>query len=753
MIIVDKERDQKIANLLNCEFLNCKRNISLVPELDEIKITSEWSLCFNSISTPMMKKTKELLNLFLIECMDLNLTADGQNKIIFIIDNDISNKESAIIQIKESSVKVRASCENGLLYAAMRIIRIFRNRKAPYLKKGTIENCPCFSPRISTTVFYSSDYKLPDMESRYTNEYLALMTLYGINGVFWEIDFWDFCNSDILAQLKSKNYYKNVDKLNKFVNRLAPYGIGVYLIYNLPVLPENHPVFKAHPDIKGALTSPDNIHKGYCLCSSNDMVLEFYEDAFANLHKEVSGLKGSIFLIGGERFMHCYTRPTPPLENKTNCMVCKINKASETVANMVNRVSKAIKNISPNALCFCWPYSAFTWSGPEDNHQQELINNLSDDVLFLSNFSTNDIYSQTNAVLYDYNIVLPGPSLRFRTQKAELRKRGKDIYAKVECSTTPLMFQVPYLPVPYRWHERAKALKKEKVKGIFAHWRYFGFTGNLADEILFESVWSDQEIDDILKQYCMRQYDEFSDNMLKGWRIMSEAWGDIPYSATLVGERQFYVKGPMYLGPAHPFIFNVQNNYNLFRGFTRIRGTELFPDVDDISREKLSTQAYSSDLLWTWPVGAEKCKDALLITSEKWTEGVKVFSESFNNLSKNAKWDIGICKAIGIHFKTTLNLIRFYQKRDAFLANGGSLTDMTVKLNELVQILEEEISNSSGAIELLKNNPEIGYGYSYGIAYDMQMIEEKIKQCQYVINEEIPKLAAGMRFHLYGVFP
>ena len=750
MIITDKNKDDKILTWLNNGFLDFQRNRCLVPDADEIEINSSWSLHFETDSTPMIEKAKELFNKFLRSCMDVTLGVDGKNKITFIIDEKIKGEEDSLIQVENDRVNIRARGESGLLYGAMRIIRIFGNRMAPFIKKGTLNNSPCFSPRISTTVFYTSDYKLHDMEKRYTDDYLALMALFGVNGVFWEVDFYDYSNSDILPQLKSTEYSGNIEKLNKFIKKTAPYGIGVYLLYKLPVLPENHPVFKAHPDVKGAFTSPDNINQGYCLCSSNEKVLEFYEDSFSKIYKDASGLKGPILLIGGERFMHCYTRPTPPLNNKTNCKVCAKNNASKTVANMVNRIAKAIKNVLPEALCFCWPYSAFTWSGPEDNYQLELIKYLSDDVSLLSNFSTNDIYPETGAVLYDYNIMHPNSSSKFKAQKAELEKYGKGIYAKAECSTTPLMFQVPYLPLPYRWAQRAEALKKEGVKGVFGHWRYFGFTGSLADEIFFESAWNKQNIDNFLKQYCFRQYGDFSFDMLKGWRIMSEAWGEIPYSAALVGERQFYVKGPMYLGPAHPFIFDVQNSYNLARGFTGIKEAELLPDSN---RNKLTAQTYSSDLMWTWPAGAEKCREALFTTFGKWMEGVKVFSESFKQVNKNAKLDIGICEIIGIHFRTALNLIRFYQKRDDFLTNGGNRKGMAEKLDGLVQILKEEISNSSKAIELLKNDPRIGYGYSYGIAYDIQMIEEKIEQCHYVINKEIPKLATGMRFHLYGTFP
>ena len=143
------------------------------------------------------------------------------------------------------------------------------------------------------------------------------------------------------------------------------------------------------------------------------------------------------------------------------------------------------------------------------------------------------------------------------------------------------MFQVPYLPLHYRWAERVRRMRREKVAGYICHWRFFGFTGCLPEELLAEGVWREESPAVALRRYCEREFGECSPALLRGWRRMGGAWDQIPYSACLAGERQYYMKGPIYLGPAHPFILDPQKHYNLSRGFVKLRGdaAEAFAEM------------------------------------------------------------------------------------------------------------------------------------------------------------------------------
>ena len=88
------------------------------------------------------------------------------------------------------------------------------------------------------------------------------------------------------------------------------------------------------------------------------------------------------------------------------------------------------------------------------------------------------------------------------------------------------------------------------------------------------------EVDAFLEAWCRREYGMFAPQILEGLRRLSDAWALLPYSATLCGGRQYYMKGPIYTGPAHPFILVVQNDYGLHRGFCALRGDarESFSD-------------------------------------------------------------------------------------------------------------------------------------------------------------------------------
>ena len=47
----------------------------------------------------------------------------------------------------------------------------------------------------------------------------------------------------------------------------------------------------------------------------------------------------------------------------------------------------------------------------------------------------------------------------------------------------------------------------------------------------------------------------------------------------------------------------------------------------------------------------------------------------------------------------------------------------------------------------------IGYGHCYGMVYDAEMMRDKLRQREYVLNSEIPDLGSIIRFHLWNDFP
>lgn len=74
-------------------------------------------------------------------------------------------------------------------------------------------------------------------------------------------------------------------------------------------------------------------------------------------------------------------------------------------------------------------------------------------------------------------------------------------------------------------------------------------------------------------------------------------------------------------------------------------------------------------------------------------------------------------------------------------------------MSDLASVARAKIENAKRILPILASDPRIGYGHCYSIAYDREMVEIKLRQCDYVLRKEIPRLGSFIRFHLWNKFP
>ena len=759
--IEDREREQHLRDWLDNRFLRFRRRPGREARDDEISVNADWCLVFPNSESPLLARTERDFRRFCETCMQIQFDGAPHDKCIrFELTGTDPDAEHFTLTVEPGEIRIEADGELGLLRGAMRVLRTFADEGGPFLARQSRAFSPAFQPRIANTMFCPPSQRLLDSDVQFSPANLALMSLYDVSGVHAYLNVWEHARSASVPELCAEPsvYEQNLAALRAFCRHTASFGIRVYPIMMAPVLAAAHPAFQRHPGLRGALTrfERDMGVNGHCLCASSELTQSFYAETFSNLFQAVPELGGLILIVGGESFFHCYTRPAAPFSGYTNCPQCTELEPSAVIARLMNRIAACVHDAAPAARTFIWPYSAFVWS-EDDRAQFAFIDQLSTDISFLSNLATGDCHPATGAALYDYNIVQIGPSTRFAAQTEQLRASNRPHYAKIECATTPSMFQFPYLPLHYRWAQRAAAMREHGVAGLITHWRFYGFTGSLPEEILNAATWEDVDADTLLERHCRREFGTFTPAILAGWRHFSAAWDKIPYSATLAGERHYYMRGPLYLGPAHPFIFDSQNDYGLERGFRRLRGdaAENFREDDEAALEAIpSAPTYAADLLWTQPVGVDRAMAMFREALALWDRGLALLEQALPNPNAAALDELGICRIIGVHFRTCLHLAAFYRQRDCFFRDPlPSVPELNLRIRELRELLDDEIANAESAISLLRRDARLGYIHCYGIAYDALMVKEKIAQCRFVRDEELPELAKGLRFHLFTVFP
>jgi hypothetical protein len=768
------ERTAKFKQFLEREHFRFRRQPDAAAAEGEVELTASWRLRLGASCTPLLERMEGDFRRFCKESMEVTLGGDGSGpEIVWSLsetplphagfDRTDPEVEAFELAVSEARVEIRARHERGLLHGTHYLEWLMADRGGPFLPIGKTEHRPAFMPRLSNGVFIDG-HQTPENPGDFPDDYLALMSHYGANGVHLNLMLWEIFHSPTLPELNAPGFTGKIAALRKFAQRLATFGIDLYLQINTPPLTEDHPVFLAHPEARGARVEifieelsgkPWNN-----LCSGSETVLRAYSEAVENIFNAAPELAGGIIIIGGEAFYQCFTRPANAGNGETNCPCCNGRSPSREIARLSNTIAHAIKKTGAHKISFAWPYSAFIWSSA-DPAQLEWIGHLDPEVSVLTNFDCGDEDKSTRggAHYFDYNIKCTGPSTTFARQAERRHAQGRRIFTKIETNTTPDAFFLPYLPLHYRWLKRVRAMRETGVSGFVGQWRFFGMNATPPEELQYKAVWRNSEDcdweDQTLLNLCKRDFGlqgNAATPVLAGWKLLSEAWDFFPYSAMLSGERAAYMRGPLYLGPSHPLIFDVQDTYNLPADFRLLRGDAIEmanTEEERIEMQRRAKPRYVSDLLLTLPFGTERFLELLTECRARWSKGMDLLRQALSGGTERAQMELDLCEALGRHLETVENVVLFYRERDRLHLEPCDTASFRKRLATLQQILDNEIANAEAMLLLVERDPRIGYGHCYGPIYDEAMIRAKIAQCHQVRDVELPRFSQVVRFHVW----
>ncbi|HWL51104.1 MAG TPA: hypothetical protein VNQ90_01620 [Chthoniobacteraceae bacterium] len=783
------ERTERFSAFLDREHYRFRRRPGVTPGTDEIAVENGWRIVPPQISTPLTTRMVADFRRFCAEGFEITFCGEtaeapsvawrleGEPFPADFDRQDLSVEAFAIVTTREG-ITITARHERGLLHGTHFLEWSFADRGGPFLKPGTLRRQPAFAPRISNgaMIYGSQNLRVDEWDAsrrqypfgRFSDDYLALMSHYGANGIHIYASCWELFKSETLPELNSPDFERATGLIREFAQRLAPFGIDCYLNLNTHPLYGDHPVFAAHPEVRGALVEifMEEIsgREWYNLCSSSPKTLQAYAEMTRNLFSAVPEVAGASMIIGGECFFHCFTRPANSPNGGTNCPHCRDLNPSRSVAKLVNTVSGALRETGSQKRLYAWPYSAFIWSSA-DPFQLEWIGHLDPGVSVLCNFDGGDDDAALGAGVryFDYQIKQIGPSTLFAEQARLLKEKGRPIYAKTETNTTPDFFCLPYIPVHERWLARFEALRGTGVGGIMGQWRFYGMNATPPEELQYKVTWRDPaaEGDDarreLLATIARRDFRldaEGVSRVLEGWKLISAAWDDYPYSAMTSGERNAYMKGPMYLGPAHPLIFDVQGRYDLPDAFFALRGDLSESSFSEEEMERIRRGAkprYVSDLLITLPFGVERYLECLGACRRQWEAGLALLREALGSAApgSRAAMELGVVETVGSILRTLENVVRFYHARDLLQNHPCDAPLFRERIEALQAILSDEIANAEAILPVLERDDRLGYGHSYGVAFSADMVRTKLEQCRFVRDRELPRFSQSIRFHVW----
>lgn len=725
------------------------------PGADEVKVDRRWSLSLDASCGRLTRLAADDLRHLMRTSFGQSLTAsrtDAESSAMTVRVRPAGRKpEAYVVDITSQAVTIDAEDDEAGMRALFHLGQAMLNRRGPFLALGKQQRAPQWAMRITSPLLHRS-FDRPEDYLDLPENYLLNMARYGYNATYLYMDWFDFISPGVGGPLARPGWRKRINTLEKAAQYLARFGIRLLFHINTLALTKDHRQFKASPPTRGAQTWEVGRH---CLCSSSPAVLKFYHRAAAELFTGAPTLAGAVLLTGGECFLHCYTRPTPRIAGSTNCARCRKRPPEQVIARVVNAFAEGVRETSPAAQVLMWPYSAFSWGDLEA--QKRLIEKLHpQNIATLVVFEKDDwlTIDDTRSYVFDYSISQVGPSPRFRSLDRTARHHKLRRFAKTETSIAIELFNVPRIPVMHQWAKRLAALRRQNLDGLHTTWRFYGFAAQRTDELLDYYNWqSEPDAEAFLTTMAARDFGpNAAPRVVKAWQILSDAFALFPYCGGITGFP--YFRGPMYIGSAHPFVFDLTSSLRLSEKFWNIDPTreEISTDQADIERSR--QPLFFMDATWTQPFGLQTMSKRLAKMTSAWAVGVDELAAAGAGLrgGQRRSWqhEYDVARVIGCIFHTAAHLARFQLLREAVTTRACAPDQLQQTCTQATELLRDELANAQTAIELVQRDSRLGYGATYGTAFDAAMIQEKIEHTHHQIDHAIPRFLSNYSFHIFG---
>ena len=527
-------------------FARLTRDPEAKADENEVEISSEWRLVIPARPSQITRTMKGYFEDFLARCMQVKLAAGreetptspvtaGQARVIVWRETgggvpDVA--ESFTIEVTREQVVVSGHDARGLRDGIVRLVDMMGLSQGPILRTGKQVCKPRLPVRLGAVPWLGSVRELIFLG--YNAMCVNGGSLYGLS------------TSDAIAELKERRNPQALAGVTEQIAEAGRNGVKTYLwVDTRQKFAKDHPIFKAHPEIRGTLTWKAD--GDYVLCTEHPLVKQYLAESVEGLFRSMPQLDGLMIIVGGEGFYHCYMRSFGAPKGKSACPRCNKLGAEQTVANLCNMLAEAARKANPNAEVIAWPYSAeYVWSADRD--QVGLIKLLKPGTGLLTEVEKDEFIDKPGFKkhLWDYSIDLIGPGERAKRQIAACQAAGVPIHIKSEPEWTFEAPRLPFIPCLDRWLARADGMAGSGATGAWMMPIKPSYGSSVAE--VFKFAWwepvppADQVLEQLAERIAGRQ----------GGKHLRQAWKDVSDAIPFSPELPSYYTGPYYLGPGQP---------------------------------------------------------------------------------------------------------------------------------------------------------------------------------------------------------
>jgi hypothetical protein len=710
---------------------------------DEFPVDGSWSIRAEGTMRPPGPFAVEELRDFFKDAGGIGLGEGGTGKAIVLrVAGRAGNRieaESYALEARPGRVEITGRSWRGVLYGVYFLEQILLERGAPVLSSRHDERRPVYDVRMFGDVYGTFTVSGLRIVRPVNRDTFSALSRFGANATFTFVRLGDYLDGSVYPELANPDREKNLAELARLAELAQSAGLDLYLDAYNPKLPEDHPVFRAHPNARGAHQFGNKIRS---LCSSDPETLKFIADSWADVFRRVPSLGGMVAIIGGEGFYHCYMRAG---KDGPDCPRCRERTPEDVVAGLTNAVFRAIRKVKPDAELLAWPYSAFIWS--KDPFQLGLIEKLDPGIQIVPEIDKDYLYKKDGYTknIWDYSIDFIGPSDRYRAMSEAARRRGLKVCCKTETAVSLEMNGVPFIPVLKRWGDRATVIRAEKPDSIIYAYDITGFARSRPEELAGRLSWSPAgTAEEEIRAMARRDFGPATaDRVVEAWADFSEALGHTSYLT------HGYYMGPSFIGPGQPLMLkDDQMPRELFGRFFYLAETDLSEGSSEASRLR---PIYAADVKTSPAETADMEKAAAL-----WDGGVAKLSSALGAVQapyqSELSREFGMAAYLGTAFRAVADSDRFFGLRRRFeeLLKASAKTEASRRealavLDEMERIAASDLANARRGLEIAKRDPRLDLAVRLDLDYSslVSIIESKIRYAETVVPRQFADARAA----------
>ena len=606
----------------------------------------------------------------------------------------------------------------GIYFLEDRLLR----SEGPFLKKGVIERHPVIKSRISRCFFgplkrppFYIDELLDDTDY-YPDEYLNRLAYEGVNGLWLTISFKELARTNLFPH--DEHALQRLAKLSQIVDKCLRYGIKIYIFCIEPIaFDPNDPILKKYPELGGNRTDGK-----IGFCPSSQIAISYLRTAVKSIFEQVEHLGGMIVLSVGEWHTLCCN-----FWGGNNCPICSKIPKWESLAKSLSAMEAGMREVAPEAELISWPYGQPTLWGMDES--MEAASHVPENVTLMHNFESFGGKTQLNKYrkITDYWLSYIGPSIFFEQCVQRAQNKHTKMFAKLQVACSHEVATTQYVPVPGNLYNKYQTMHKLGVSGVMQCW-YFGAYPSLmtkaAGELAFAPFPETEE--EFLLKLAQISWGCHAPQVVKAWKIFAESYDNYPLT-NVMG----------YIGPMHDGIVWPLHLEPVYRRMTPSWRLD-WPDAGDRVGECITRlQAEDSDF------SLDDIIIMLTQMADKWHEGVtlmKQLKSSFSNNLERLK-EIGVAEALGLLFRSGLNIFKFYQLRETLPNQNNTRQQQRDIFKAMQKIVHEEIKNSTRMIILTEQDASLGYhSEAEGYKFTPEKLKSRIELLQQLLATEFPRV-------------